>query len=80
MAKIVFIGTVNTLGTTGNPPDEVRRYINPDNIITATVQKTEKVWVWSFKMSDGTSLNSMAFDDYDDAISWAVKHKIVEMN
>lgn len=45
MAKIVFIGAINTLGTAGNPPDEVHRYINPDNIVLATVQKTEEGWV-----------------------------------
>ena len=78
MTKVVYIGTFTTLVTAGNPPDEVRKYINPDNIVLATVKKAEGGWAWSFKMSDGTSLESMAFKSQNAALDWAVKHDIVQ--
>ena len=80
MAKIVFIGAIDTLDTAGSPPCAVRRYINPDNIVLATLKNVEDLWIWSFKMSDGASLDSMTFDDYDKAITWANENKIIEMN
>ena len=78
MAKIVFIGSIDTLETAGSPPSAVRRYINLDNIVLATLKNVGEVWIWSFKMSDGTSLDSMTFDDYDQAITWANENKITE--
>lgn len=78
MAKIVYIGTFTTLVTAGKPPDEVRKYVNPDNIIMASIKKTEAGWVWSFRMSDGTSLSSMHFEDEETALDWAVKHDIAQ--
>jgi len=78
MTKIVYIGTFTTLVTAGKPPDEVRKYINPDNVVLATVTKAEAGWIWSFRMSDGTSLNSKAFKDQKTALDWAVKHDIIQ--
>ena len=78
MAKIVYIGTFTTLVTAGSPPDEVRKYINPDNIVLATVKKAEEGWVWSFEMLDGTSLDSMVFQDPNAAMDWAIKHDIMQ--
>ena len=78
MAKIVYIGTFTTLVTAGKPPQKVRKYVNPDNIVLASIKQAEEGWVWSFKMSDGTSLDSTAFKDQKTALDWAVKHDIVQ--
>lgn len=78
MAKIVFIGAVKTLSSTEHAPHDVCRYINPDNIVLATLKKAEEGWVWSFMLSEGTSVDSMAFEDYNLAKSWADEHNLVQ--
>jgi len=78
MAKIIFIGAVNTLSSTEHVSSDVHRYINPDNIVLATLKKTEQGWIWSFMLSEGTSVDSMAFEDYNLAKNWADENNLVQ--
>ena len=78
MTKIVFIGAVKTLSSTELASSDIHRYINPDNIVLATLKKTQEGWVWNFVLSEGTSLDSMVFEHYNLAKSWAVEHDLVQ--